>query len=106
MPRVQDMDLARPHALDNRCLEMVTDGLLLYQGAQLAVDTTLVSVLRRDGFPRQRSTTLDGATLIASPCVSVTDVPVSPSSIGVLGEDFVSGSVESQSFSHCRKRQA
>ena len=55
--RVQDMDLALPDALDNRCLEIVADGLPLFQGAQLAVDTTLVSVLRRDGVPRQRSTT-------------------------------------------------
>ena len=39
------------------CLEIVADGLPLFQGAQLAVDTTLVSVLRRDGVPRQRSTT-------------------------------------------------
>ena len=47
--RVQDMDLARPDALDNRRLEVVADGLPLFQGAQLAVDTTAVSVLRRDG---------------------------------------------------------
>ena len=40
----------------------------------------------------------------------VTDVTVSPTSLGVLGEDFLSGSdcefVESQSFSFSRKRQA
>ena len=64
--RVQDTDLARPDALDNRCLEKVADGLPLYQGAQLAVDTSLVSVLRRGRVPRQRSTTHDGAALIAS----------------------------------------
>ena len=40
--RVQDMDLARPDALDNRRLEIVVDGLPLFQGAQLAVDTTFV----------------------------------------------------------------
>ena len=51
--RVQDMDLARPDALDNSRQEIVVDGLPLVQGAQLAVDTTLVSVLRRDGVPRQ-----------------------------------------------------
>ena len=64
--RVQDMHLARPDALDNRCLEIVADGLLLYQGAQLVVGTTLVSVLKRDGVPRQRSATNDGAALIAA----------------------------------------
>ena len=64
--RVQDMDLALPDALDNRCLEIVADGLPLFQGAQLAVDTTLVSVLRRDGVPRQRSTTYDGAVLMTA----------------------------------------
>ena len=41
--RVQDKD-----ALDNR-LEVVADGLPLFQGAQLAIGTTPVSVLRRDG---------------------------------------------------------
>ena len=30
--RVQDMDLARPDALDNRRLEVVADGLPLFQG--------------------------------------------------------------------------
>ena len=49
--RVQDMDLARLDALDNRRLEIVADGLPLFQGAQLEVDTTLVSALRRDGVP-------------------------------------------------------
>ena len=34
--RVQDMDLARPDALDNRRLEIVADGLPLFLGAQLA----------------------------------------------------------------------
>ena len=64
--RVQDMDLARPDALDIRRLEIVVDGLPLFQGAQLAVDTTLVSVLRRDGVPRQQAATHDGAALSAA----------------------------------------
>ena len=62
--RVQDMDMAHPH--DNRRLEIVVDGLPLYQGAQLAVDTTLVSVFRRDGVPRQQAATHDGAALFAA----------------------------------------
>ena len=44
----------------------VVDGLSLFQGAQLAVDTTLVSVLRRDGVPRQQAATHDGAVLSAA----------------------------------------
>ena len=50
--RVQDMDLARPNVLDNRRVEIVADGLPLFMGAQLAVDTTIVSVLKRDGSVR------------------------------------------------------
>ena len=34
---------------DTRRLEVVADGLPLYHGAQLAIDTTMAS-LRRDGF--------------------------------------------------------
>ena len=64
--RVQDMDLARPDALDNRRLEIVADGLPLFQGAQLAVDTTLVSALRRDGVPHSRAENHNGAVLDAA----------------------------------------
>ena len=61
--RVQDMDLARPSAFDNRRLEIVADGLPLFHGAQSAVDTTVVSVLRRDGTPHPRCVTTDRAAL-------------------------------------------
>ena len=64
--RVQDMDLARPDAFDNRRLEIVADGLPLFQGAQLAVDTTPVSALRRDGVPHSRAENHDGAVLDAA----------------------------------------
>ena len=37
------MDLAAPDRLDNRRIEVVVDGLPLFHGSQLAVDTTLVS---------------------------------------------------------------
>ena len=50
--RVQDMDLARPSASDNRRLEIVADGLPLFHGAQSAVETAVVSVLTRDGRPQ------------------------------------------------------
>ena len=40
---------------DGRRLEVVVDGLSLFHGAQLAIDTTLVSVVRADGTPRPRA---------------------------------------------------
>ena len=44
---VRDMDLALPNTHDARRLEVLVDGLLLYGGAQLAIDTTLVSPIRK-----------------------------------------------------------
>ena len=52
---VRDMDLATFNALDGRRLEIVADGLTLWRGAQLAVDNTMVSPLRRDGSPKPRA---------------------------------------------------
>ena len=43
-----------PDVADGRQLEVVADGLPLFHGAQIAVDTTFVSVLRRDGTPHPR----------------------------------------------------
>ena len=37
------------HGGDNRRLEVVADGLPLFGGVQLAIDTTLVSALQGDG---------------------------------------------------------
>ena len=45
------MDIVAPNRLDERRIEILVDGLPLH-GAKIAVDTTLVSVLRRDGAPR------------------------------------------------------
>ena len=44
-------------------LEIVAAGLPLFRGAQLAVDTTIVSVLKRDGSARTRCASVDGASL-------------------------------------------
>ena len=44
-------------------VEVVADGLTLWQGAQLATDTTLVSPLRRDGSARPRAADHNGAAL-------------------------------------------
>ena len=52
---VRDLDLAAPHVDDARRLEVVVDGLPLFGGAQLAVDTTLLSALRADGSCRRRA---------------------------------------------------
>ena len=60
---VRDMDLAVFNNLDDRRLEVVAVGLTLWQGAQLAIDTTLVSPLRRDGSARPRAADHDGAEL-------------------------------------------
>ena len=61
--RVSDLDLPPRVAQDQRRLEVVADGLPLFHGAQLAIDTTMVSALRRDGRPGPLSARLDGAAL-------------------------------------------
>ena len=61
---VPELDLAPGvNTTDGRRLEVVVDGLSLFQGAQLAIDTTLVSALRADGTPRSRAATTPGAAL-------------------------------------------
>ena len=45
-----------PNAHDARRLEVLVDGLPLYGGAQLAIDTTLVSPIRGDGTARPGTT--------------------------------------------------
>ena len=48
-----DMDLANHENLDGRRLEVVADGLPLHGGAQLAIDTTMVSPLHSNGVARR-----------------------------------------------------
>ena len=48
---VRDLDLPVLNATDSRRLEVVVDGLPLFGGSQLAVDTTLVCSLHCDGSP-------------------------------------------------------
>ena len=58
---VRDMDLAVPHAHDTRRLEIVADGLPLFGGTQLDIDTTLVSAtVQQDAVP------LTGMVLLSS----------------------------------------
>ena len=60
---VRDLDLGVVDRLDARRLEIVADGLPLFGGAQLAIDTTLVSAIRQDGTPRRGAATRDGVAL-------------------------------------------
>ena len=60
---VRDLDLAEPNRLDGRRLEVVADGLPLHGGAQLAIDTTMVSPLHRDGTARSGAANTNGKAL-------------------------------------------
>ena len=57
---VRDLDLLPQGVPDQRRLEVVVEGLPLFHGAQLAIDTTLVSPLRVDGV---QCADVDGAAL-------------------------------------------
>ena len=61
---VRDLDMGVPNALDGRRLEVVADGLPLHGGAQLAIDTTMVSPLHADGTPHRLAATIDGAVCV------------------------------------------
>ena len=60
---VRDLDLNLHDHVDARRLEIVADGLPLFGGAQLAIDTTLVSAVRQDDTPRPGATVRDGVAL-------------------------------------------
>ena len=60
---MRDLDLGQPDVVDGRRLEVIVDGLPLHSGAQLAVDTTLVCALHRDGTPVGRAAQQDGVVL-------------------------------------------
>ena len=49
---VRDLDLSQVPGVDGRRLEVVAEGLSLFEGAQLAIDATLVSAFRGDGTAR------------------------------------------------------
>ena len=61
--RVADLNLAQVTRQDDRRIEVIANGLNLWGGAQLAIGTTLVSPLTRDGQPRRRAGTYAGAAL-------------------------------------------
>ena len=62
---IRDMNLDSP-ATDARRIEVLANGLPLWQGAQAAVDTTLVSPLTRDGAPRPGAHRMAGSAVAAA----------------------------------------
>ena len=60
---VRDLDLRAPDVHDGRRFEVVAEGLPLFGGAQLALDTTLVSALHCDGSARPHAADVDGVAL-------------------------------------------
>ena len=63
---VRDLDLPAPQqAFDGRRLEIVAEGLPIFGGMQLAIDTTLVCALHRNGTAR-RASAWDGVALHAA----------------------------------------
>ena len=60
---VRDLDLVLFNGFDQRRIEVIVDGLTLWHGAQLAVDTTLVSPLHGDGSARRNAATTSGVAL-------------------------------------------
>ena len=62
---VRDLDITAPNS-PGQTAEVVADGLPLFGGAQLAVDTTLVSPLRGDGSPHRGAAERDGVALVAA----------------------------------------
>ena len=63
---VRDLDLDAPNVHDARRLEIIAEGLPLFGGAQLAIDTTLVSAHHCDGSARRGGATNDGAALLVA----------------------------------------
>ena len=60
---IRDMDIPVPNVHDGRRLEVVVDGLPLRGRAQLAIDTTMVCAMHRDGAPRRQAADRDGVAL-------------------------------------------
>ena len=60
---VRNLDIEDGNPTDARRLEIVVDGLTIFDGAQLAIDTTMVSPLQRDGTARRRAADHNDAAL-------------------------------------------
>jgi len=61
---LRDLNLNGVSARDQRRIEVVANGLPLWRGAQLAVDVTFVSPVRRDGRPQPQADRVDGIQLL------------------------------------------
>ena len=62
--RLADMNLGAARPDDERRIEcLVTGGLALWKGAQIAVDATFVSPLKRNGEARPKAATCNGIPL-------------------------------------------
>ena len=71
---LRDLNLDVP-ASDGRRKEVVANGLPLWQGAQVAVDATPVSPVRRDGQPRPRADQQPGLALAQAVDPQTPDLP-------------------------------
>ena len=60
---VRDLNLAAPRPNDGVRIKVIVNGLPLFHGAQLAVDTTIVSAVKRDGTPRPRAAHTDSVAI-------------------------------------------
>ena len=63
---VRDLDVVAVRAEDQRRIEVIAEGLPVFHGSQLAIDTTLVSPVRADGEPHRQCQDMDGAALDAA----------------------------------------
>ena len=61
--RITDLNIPAPCRLDERRIEVIANGLPLWNGVQLAVDTTLVAPLTSTGQPGRRGGRYAGAAL-------------------------------------------
>ena len=50
---ISDLNIPTFHRIDNRCIEVIANGSPLWEGNQLAIDTTIVSPLTSQVAPRQ-----------------------------------------------------
>ena len=61
--RIADLNIQAVHHQDDRRIEVIANGLPLWNGTQLAIDTTLVSPLTSNGQPRTRAGTYAGTAV-------------------------------------------
>ena len=60
---VRDLNVPAVSIQDQRRIEVIAEGLSLYRGKQIAIDTTLVSPLSSEGAPRFQSNLYDAAAI-------------------------------------------